>query len=180
MFCPKCGKDAGEAKFCPECGEKMIQPEEPTDVSDNAAEATQAASVVTPQSVKKSKKKLIIVAAAAVVVVIVTLIAILGGKSSIEKKVIGTWSGECSYWGGNVVYTVTFKKNHTGIVDFDGREKYSFTWQKDIDETTGEKVITANEDDGRTKEVAIYTLNENETKPFLHRDAYFSGNLYRK
>lgn len=25
MFCPKCGKDAGEAKYCPECGEILTQ-----------------------------------------------------------------------------------------------------------------------------------------------------------
>lgn len=180
MTCPKCGKDAGEAKFCPECGEKMTQSVETAEGSSVVEEKEQPAVVETSQPTKKNKKKLIAVVAAATVVVIVTLIAILGGKSSIEKKVIGTWSGECSYWGGNVVYTVTFKKNHTGIVDFDGREKYSFTWQKDTDETTGEQVITANEDDGRTKEVAIYTLNANGTKSFLHRDAYFSGNLYRK
>ncbi|WP_195278656.1 zinc ribbon domain-containing protein [Clostridium sp. J1101437_171009_A5] len=42
MFCPKCGKDAGNAKFCPECGtaiqklgESMNPTPEPSPVSSN-------------------------------------------------------------------------------------------------------------------------------------------------
>ncbi|GEM_PF-493299 len=30
MFCPNCGKDAGESKFCPECGKEVANISQPT------------------------------------------------------------------------------------------------------------------------------------------------------
>ena len=40
MICPKCGKDAGEAKFCPECGTPLAKaPETPEDVAVDAAQS---------------------------------------------------------------------------------------------------------------------------------------------
>ena len=76
MICPKCGKDAGEAKFCPECGEKMLLP---------STEENQTISVQD----NKNKKKIIVVISVAVAIVCLFLV-LLGSITSKGKYV--EWS----------------------------------------------------------------------------------------
>lgn len=98
MFCPKCGKDAGEAKFCPECGEKLAtQNNEPANGSADATSEQHVHEEMTKQSVnesrlnceethlpqaKKKNKKIVIIA----VVVIVAAVAVIITSIYIHQK----------------------------------------------------------------------------------------------
>ena len=77
MICPKCGYDAGEAKFCPECGEKML------------LLSTEENQTISVQDNKKSKKKIIVVISVAVAI-IGLFVALFGSIASRGKYV--EWS----------------------------------------------------------------------------------------
>lgn len=185
MICPKCGKDAGEAKFCPECGENLTTVTEKAETAEilqnNAEEAPQASAVETPKPEKKNNKKIIIAAAAAVVVVVIALIAILGGKSGIEKDIIGTWKGNLT-WSGSTrddyTVTVTFNKDKTGEIQKVGLSRYPLKWEIDKDPATGEKRIKAIEQKYAGEEIAYYTMGTDGT--YINRDAFIHGRLYKQ
>lgn len=188
MFCPKCGKDAGDAKFCPECGEKMPVPAETPETpetSDNTAETAQPTAVVeTPQPEKKSKKKLIaVVAAAAAGVVVILIIVFAGGKSGIEKEIVGTWKGNLTWSGSNrddYTVTVTFNKDKTGEIQKVGLSRYPLKWEIDKDPATGEKRIKAIEQTYAGEEIAYYTMGTSETDgTYIRRDAFINGRLFK-
>lgn len=98
MFCPKCGKDAGENKFCPECGTNLETglPNEPV-------------------SEKKSltKKKLAIIIGVIVILIILIIIPSISGKSKKSGENVNDSSVSSSAEGktkATEVVTVSPKK----------------------------------------------------------------------
>ncbi len=186
MICPKCGKDAGEAKFCPECGENLTTVTEKAETAEilqnNAEEAPQASAVETPKPEKKNNKKIMIAAAAAVVVVVIALIAILGGKSGIEKEIVGTWEGNLT-WAttsrDDYTVKITFNKDKTGEIVWPGGSRDSFSWKKDKDTQTGQVRIKATENQFGEEKIVYYTMGTDKTDgTYIRRDAYVNGRLF--
>ncbi len=182
MICPKCGKDAGDAKFCPECGEKMTLPVDTAEGSNATEEKEQPAVVEITQPAKKSKKKLIAVAVVAVVVVVL-IIVFAGGKSGIEKEIVGTWKGNLT-WSGSTrddyTVTVTFNKDKTGEIQMVGLSRYPLKWEIDKDPATGEKRVKAIEQKYAGEEIAYYTMGTSETDgTYIRRDAFINGRLFK-
>ena len=186
MICPKCGKDAGEAKFCPECGEKLTtvtEESETVEIAQNSAVDTpQAPEIEMPKHEKKNKKKIIIAAAAAVVVVVIVLIAILGSKGGIEKDIIGTWEGNLTWvQSSRDDYTVkvTFNKDKTGEIVWPGGSRDSFSWKKEKDTQTGKVRIKATENEFGQEKIVYYTMGTDKTEgTYIHRDAFVYGRLF--
>jgi tetratricopeptide (TPR) repeat protein len=109
MYCPECGKDAGDAKFCPECGANLAgvkhalsgQPADP----DAKAGATgdQAAVPATDGGPKKLSPAIIWGAFGALaVVVIVAVVMISGGFGGGSSE-----TGTASATGGEAVEAVS-------------------------------------------------------------------------
>lgn len=61
MICPKCGKDAGEAKFCPECGTNLVVLSERNDRPESEQEMNP--DITNKTSKKKIKKAWLLLAA---------------------------------------------------------------------------------------------------------------------
>ncbi len=120
MICPKCGKDAGEAKYCPECGSPLfvdgtenstIEPMEEqgqtkeagnTGVEENednnAKKQNQPSeedhTTDAEQEHQPSKKKLFIIIAAAATIILVAVIAIVciqSRKIDVEKELFNSF-----------------------------------------------------------------------------------------
>ena len=68
MICPKCGKDAGEAKFCPECG---------TNLNASAEEAKNELPKVKNSKKKFAFKKVYMLAAVGVVVATAAVLGVI-------------------------------------------------------------------------------------------------------
>lgn len=78
MFCPHCGKDAGDSTVCPECNKSIYLA---------ALTEPQAPSEPAPKQ-KKNLKPIIIsaVAAVAVIIIVVAVVALAGGKKYFKKS----------------------------------------------------------------------------------------------
>ena len=90
MICPKCGKDAGEAKFCPECGENLSAPSE----NETKTEIVQENKTVAKPK-KKIKKIWILLA------IVVAVVAFFGIKSIVKS------AKPAKYVSWNTIYSDT-------------------------------------------------------------------------
>lgn len=116
MFCPNCGKDAGESKFCPECGAEVSVLRTSADTG-NSKENTK----------KKSKKPigcLIVVflfAIVAAIVIVPKYVKYLGQKTSVEDSssaYIEVSNTEVGLYGlSNDISIISFYYNFKNVSD---------------------------------------------------------------